>query len=98
MNSDRAISDPLYVEYLIIGAHAAIWVVLLGAFALGIPITTIFALSPLLLVIVVPLSNVLGVTLESMVQFILSPVRRLLANRYRSSTPYPEEMIAYKSQ
>lgn len=93
------ISETRFIEYLIIGAHTTAWLALVLVYVLGIPVSMLTSISPQLLVIALPFVYLLGMLFDSLVQFLLEPLRRLVRKRafdYKTGK-YFDELIAFKS-
>jgi len=93
------VSETRFIEYLIIGAHTTAWLSLVVAYMFGIPLSALKGISPELIVIALPFVYLLGMLFDSLVQYLLEPLRRLVRRRafdYRTGR-YLDELIAFKS-
>lgn len=93
------VSETRFIEYLIIGAHTAAWLALVVVYMFGIPLSVIKGISPEFIVIALPFVYLLGMLADSLVQYLLEPLRRLVRKRafeYMTGK-YLDELIALKS-
>jgi Mn2+/Fe2+ NRAMP family transporter len=97
MDLQDAFSSSEYVEYVITGAHTAVWMAILGLYLFGVPLSTFLNLSLVTLIIVLPFTYVLGVIMSSVSQVILTPLRALLKRIFIHYSVCPDEYIAAHS-
>jgi hypothetical protein len=99
MNMGLPGGDTFYFEYAIVGAHALAWLVVLGAYVLGVPLSDLFQVNPGFLVILLPFLYIVGAMVDSASQILLEPFRRRIRSRFfRSSrVPYTDEHLAFAS-
>jgi hypothetical protein len=97
MNTDNALVNSEYVEYLIIGSQTCTWLILLFAWLLGIPLARLGQVNPLLLVVVLPFAYSIGIIMDRLSYLILMKTRRLVTYGLGRST-CKDEWIAFRSE
>ena len=86
-----------YLEYLVIGAQAVVWVVGIGMYMLGIPVAMLLTMPPVILIFVIPFAYVIGMMLDSVSQFLLNPLRNAIKRWQLKDSDCPDEFIALHS-
>jgi hypothetical protein len=92
-------SDTPFIEYLIIGAHAACWLVLVVLFVFGISLSAVPIADAGVIIIALPFVYLLGMLVDSLAQVVISPLRRSISRRVfgGESGAYQDEFIARNS-
>jgi hypothetical protein len=97
MNSETAFASTEYVEYAVIGAHALVWLSLLFLWLLGIPLTRIGSPTTAIVVLLIPLTLVIGTVIDSLVQRVLTPVRVLVRRIVGGTVFLSDEELAQRA-
>jgi hypothetical protein len=97
MNSDSLYSGD-YVEYLIIGVHSTISLVLLWSTLFRISVNQFAQVSPLLFLVLVPIAYVIGILVDSVAQIVLASPRTTIKSWvFGSNGGCKDEIIAVRS-
>lgn len=81
MGIESLLASDAYVDYPIIGAQVLIWVILLLARLLGIPLSQLASINPAAAIIVAPFAIAIGIVFDSLTSFLLKPWRSRIRRR-----------------
>jgi len=106
MNLDTTLSGE-YVEYVIIGTHATVWIALLLSWLFNVSVSRLADVNFVLLLLLLPFIYVVGILVDSVSQTLLQPVRRRIRLRVfglarRAAAPqdmsrFDDELLAFRS-
>ena len=91
--------DSPFVEYLIIGTHTTLWLLLTAMAIFGIPLSTLMSVDATQALLALPLVYLLGMLFDSLTQRSLNPMRKKIRDglfNYADLT-YRDEYIAIGS-
>ncbi len=89
--------DTPFIEYLIIGMHTSIWLILISMWILDFPLSAIISAKPALLVLFLPFVYLVGMLFDSTVYPILNPFRKKIKASLISNEEYKDELLAHFS-
>lgn len=89
--------DTPLVEYLIIGSHTAVWIVLLVLFFLGVPLSALSNIDAGVVLLSLPMVYLLGMLVDGIVHYPLEPFRKSIRDSIFEYERYKDEFIAYAS-
>ena len=86
-----------FVEYLIVGTHTSIWLVLVIMAIFHIPPEALLTINVGAIVPLIPIAYLLGALFSTLTSYILNPFRKKIRNSIFSYEQYKDETIAYHS-
>jgi hypothetical protein len=90
-------SDSPFVEYLIIGTHTSLWILLIVLKIFEVPLSSLLHLDAASVLLLLPFAYLLGMMVDSMVQFPLEKFRTRIRDRIFTYEDYKDEYIAFSS-
>jgi hypothetical protein len=97
MNTETAFASTEYVEYAVIGAHGLVWLVLLFLWLLGVPLARLAPPTTAIVVLVIPLTLVIGTVIDSLAQRTLTPLRVLVRRIVSGAVYLSDEDLAQRA-
>ncbi len=90
-------SDTPFVEYLIIGTHTSVTILLIVLVIFGIPLVSLVDIDAAAIVLLLPFAYLLGMLVDSLVQYPLEPFRKRIRDQMFKYEEYKDEFIALSS-
>jgi hypothetical protein len=91
-------SDTPLIEYLIIGTHTTLCLLILIAKLFGIPLSTFLSIDPAAIVIALPFIYLIGMLFDDLAFRPLDPIRMKIRAKIFDADIYKDEVIAYASE
>src|SRR5579884_1994886 len=92
MNPEVVFASAEYVEYAVIGAHASLWLLVLFSWLFNLHLSQISQINVVFLLVLVPITIVMGTTIDGLTQRVLSFPRKAI-KRLAGKDVMKDEMI-----